>query len=192
MNILKLYQEKIKQEKIKNFDLEKHFGKIDKYADYNHKLSFRERQHYTYDPGYKVKYHFGETFNRIICVEYNKPKESEISKLKAKLNGNYSKKNIYENSTYNQRKHLNYIYIKLNDLELPTFDQGELHKQKEIISYYLHRFMIDKGIHGKTPEYRLIIDVICEHFGYDKIRELLFFKERKDHREYIKKILKLE
>ena len=52
--------------------------------------------------------------------------------------------------------------------------------------------MIDKGIHGKKPEYRLIIDVICEHFNFNKLRELLFFRERKDHREYIKSVLKLE
>ena len=39
--------------------------------------------------------------------------------------------------------------------------------------------MIDKGIHGKKPEYRLIIDVICEHFGYDKLRELLFLEKEK-------------
>ena len=81
MNILKLYQEQIKQEKIKNF-VPEGSNNIE-----SSELSFRERQHYTYNPGYKVKYHFGEIFNRIICVEYNKPKEREINRIKAKLNG---------------------------------------------------------------------------------------------------------
>ena len=146
-------------------------------------VSYKERKHYTFRMRYKRKYHFGEVFNRIYCVEKNKPNETELAEIAEKLDGDYSKENVYKNTNYNQRKHLTYIYLKLNNLEMPSYDPYI----RECLIHNLIGFYSTCGTR-KDIKYQLVIDVIAEHMNFD-IRELLFFKDNPKLRHYVKQVL---
>ena len=150
-------------------------------------IKYKDRANYTFTYHYKRKYHFGEIFNRLLCQESNKPNLTEINQIKLKLNDDFTLKNIYKNTTYNQRKHLIYIYHILNNLQLPVMT-SEINRMKEGILFNLNKFYSLYG-NTKTIKYRLIMDVICEKFNYTPIRPLLFFKDNQKHREIVKQIL---
>ena len=95
----------------------------------------------------------------------------------------YDKTSIYKVCNYNQRKHLNYIYCVINNLELPKLT-CEIARQKEIIKYHLRKFYNNSN--NKSIKYRLVIDTICEKFGFNEIRKLLFFVENLKHRDVIR------
>ena len=82
-------------------------------------IKYKDRANYTFTHHYKQKYHFSEIFNRIICQESNKPSQDEIKLIQIKLNNDFTLNNIYNNTTYNQRKHLIYIYHILNKKPIP-------------------------------------------------------------------------
>ena len=67
----------------------------------------------------------------MMCLEQNKPSSSEISKIKD-LFKPYDKTSIFKVCSYNQRKHLNYIYCVVNNLELPKLTR-EIAQKKGII-----------------------------------------------------------
>ena len=151
-------------------------------------VSYKERQHYTFRMRYKRKYHFGEVFNRIYCVEKNKPNETELAEIAAKIAekwGDYSKENIYKSTNYNQRKHLTYIYLKLNHLEMPSYNPYI----RECLIHNLIGFYSVAGTR-KDIKYQLVIDVIAEHMKFD-IRKLLYFKDNPKLRQYVKEVLQI-
>ena len=74
-----------------------------------------------------------------MCLEQNKPSLIQINKIKGLLKG-YDKTSTYKACNYNQRKHLNYNYCVINNLELPKLIR-EIAQQKEIIKYHLRKFL---------------------------------------------------
>ena len=148
-------------------------------------VSYEERQHYTFRMRYKRKYHFGEVFNRIYCFEKNKPNEAERAEIAEKLDGDYSKENIYEKTNYSQRKYLTYIYLKLNNLEMPSYNPYI----RECLIHNLIGFYSASGTR-KDIKYQLVIDIIAEHMNFD-IRKLLYFKDNPKLRQYVKEVLEI-
>ena len=153
-------------------------------------IQFHERKQYIFTQRYKRKYHFGEVFNRILCWEKNKPDAHEIEQIKQKLGNDFTMDSIYRNTTYNQRKHLTYIWHVLNNITLPISTR-KLAEQKQLIMNYLNMFYSTVGT-NKAIKYRLVIDVICEHFGLEQVRALLYFKNNEKYREKVRSVLKFE
>ena len=59
-------------------------GKMERpYEDVS--IKYHERCEYTLKQKYNRIYHFGEVFNRIMCLEQNKPSLDEINKIKGLL-----------------------------------------------------------------------------------------------------------
>ena len=133
-------------------------------------MKYHERCEYTLKQKYNRIYHFGEVFNRMMCLEQNKPSLDKINKIKGLLKS-HDKTSIYKACNYNQREHLNYIYCVVTNLELPKLTR-EIAQQTEIIKYHIRKFYNNSNI--KSIKYRLVIDVICEKFGFTKIRKLFF------------------
>ena len=148
-------------------------------------VSYKERQHYIFRMRYKRKYRFGEVFNRIYCVEKNKPNETELAEIAEKLDGDYSKENVYKYASYNQRKHLTYIYLKLNYSEMPSYNPYI----RECLIHNLIGFYSAAGAR-KDIKYQLVIDVIAEHMNFDT-RKLLYFKDNPKLRQYVKEVLEI-
>ena len=59
-------------------------GKLERPYE-NVSLKYHERYENTFKQKYDRIDHFGEVFNRIMCLEQNKPSLSEISKIKGLL-----------------------------------------------------------------------------------------------------------
>ena len=135
---------------------------------------------------YNWKYHFNEIFNRLLCQEQNKPSSNEIETIKMKCAWDYSRQNIYNNTTYNQRKHLNYIWITLNGLE-PPYMTKEINHMKEVIKLHMSQFF--KLYKRNNIEYRLIMDIICKHYGYEELSNSLFYKRNKVIEELVETML---
>ena len=148
--------------------------------------TFSERRYLYKIYRYNRKYHLGEIYNRILCQEQNKPSKEEIEKVRSTLNNNLSLDNIYKNTSYNQRKHLIFIYLTLNNLELPKYTV-EINNMKEVVLFHLIKFFRITGKRG--IEYRLIIDVICKHFRYEIISSLLYYKNNHKHVQFVQSIL---
>ena len=181
MDLISEYKLRCKQKKIED-------SPIDTSDLYNTlPIQYNERAHYTFTQRYRRKYHFGEIFNRILCIEKNKPDDNEVESIRSRLNSNYSMNAIYKVANYNQRKHLVYIWHTLNDQELPRFT-SEISQQKDIIMCHLNAFYGRIGT-NKSFKYQLVIDVICEHFKFDTIRSLLYFKNNEKRRMKVKEVL---
>ena len=110
------------------------------------------------------------------------PRLSEISKIKGLLKS-YDKVSIDKVCNYNQRKLLNYIYCVINNLELPKLTRG-IARKKENIKYHLRKFYNNSN--NKSIKYRLVVDVICEKFGFNELRNLLYFVENLKHKTFVK------
>lgn len=181
MDIIKQYKALEKERKIREAptDLSVDTGVI----------SYKDRRNYTFRSSYKRKYHFGEIFNRVLCQEKNKPSQSEINSIKELLNNDFSMDSIYRKSTYNQRKHLVYIWHILNGKKLPVMTD-EICSIRDTIICGLNKFY-SSVLKTKAIKYRLVIDVLCEHFGFEKLRPYLYFKNNEKHRIIVREVLKI-
>ena len=174
-DILK-YKQLKKHNKIENFDLNVTEEEIEE--DFR-PLTFKESSYITIKYKYNWRYHLNEIFNRMLCQEQNKPSREEIDTIKSKLNNNFTKENIYEKLNYNQRKHLIYIYFTLNGLETPYVTK-EINHMKEVIKMHMNHFF--NNYRGKAIEYRIIIKVICQHYNYTFLLNLLYYKHSKSNK----------
>ena len=178
--ILTDYKLRLKQLKIDNYKIPESTEEVLTV------LKYTDRAEYTFTFPYKRKYHFGEVFNRIVCQEKNKPNTDEIGQIKSLLN-DYSLNSIYKVCNYNQRKHLIYIWHVLNNIELPIVT-SKITQMKETLLYNLNKFY-SIVVSCKSIKYRLIMDVICEHYDFNELRQYLYFKDNIKHRMKVKQVL---
>ena len=136
MEDLLRYRENRKLKMIQEFDLNVTEEEILK--DYT-PITYKERQYITIRYKYNWKYHLNEIFNRVLCQEQNKPSKEEIDIIKSRLNNNFQKKTYIKHLTYNQRKHLIYIWRTLNNLDLPYITK-EIKDMKEVITMHMSYF----------------------------------------------------
>ena len=181
LDLIKLYREERIREKMKNDKLPTE--EYDRYP-----IHYKDRHLYTFRAKYRFQYHFAEIFNRITAREQNKPSHSEIEQIKSRLNNDYSQKSIYKNTNYNQRKHLIHIWHVLNNKSLP-YDDDYLDYVRRVIFYYFNIYYREVGLRNRAIKYRLVIDVICEREKFDDIRDRLFFRDNKRHREIVNQVL---
>ena len=182
MDLLQQYKAMMKQRKIEQAPTEFYIDTTP--------IQYHERKHYTFTQRYKRKYHFGEVFNRILCKEKNRPENSEIQAIKEKLDNDFSMDSIYKNTTYNQRKHLIYIWHILNNIEIPMLT-SKLDQERDFLLRYLNMFYSRIGT-NKAIKYRLVMDVVCEQFNITSIRHLLYFKDNLKYRKKVREVLKFK
>ena len=186
--MLKSYLEKQKRLKIGNPKLEITEMNDDEIYEQYRPLTYKEKLNYVFRLPYRRRYHFNEIFNRIYCCENNKPDVNELLMLSKKLNGDFSKDSIYLNSTYNQRKHLIYIWICLNNDTQPKVTP-EIIDRRSDIWHHLNLFYFNLGHNKKSFKYRLVMDVVCELRGWEDTRRLLYFKDDPKKREFVKETI---
>ena len=75
----------------------------------------------------------------------------------------------------------------MNKKDLPIVTSKVI-EQKEVILYNLNTFYC-KVINNTSIKYRLIIDVICEHYNFHELRQYLYFKDNVQHRLKVQEIL---
>jgi hypothetical protein len=87
--------------------------------------------------------------------------------IKAKLNGDYSIKNIYKNCNH---KHLIYIYCVLNDLPFVVFP---IDFKSQVTNAILNIASVCKK---RMPSYIHVIKCVCGKYNYNDVLPYLYMK----------------
>ena len=104
-----------------------------------------------------------------MCLEPNQPDPKDI---KQSLNGDYSLKNIY-NTCKTHRKHLIFLYVYFNDLDIPDISFDLIKKYTKFII-----MLKDKVRGNKLPNYYYVLDYLCKKLNYPEIRKYLYIKKQ--------------
>lgn len=116
------------------------------------------------EPRHKPFNYFQEVLNRIQgvwCKACTKFDASYIHKLRDKLDGDYSLKNIHKNLPNKDQPYLNYIYYRLTDKQLYiNVDHQQFLKMKIDACYRKYR----TDFAGKRPSVLNIISVVIDTF----------------------------
>ena len=145
-----------------------------------------------------IKYHINEIIKRITCTEKNKP---EIDKEKMET-GYDEKSQLYKVLTYQQRKSLIYIWCTVNDEKMLLLKSEDYKLIKNLLlkicitmhdqsdkEVFQDRKRELKNRLKKLPDYRLMIDCICDKYGLNYVKPYLYFRNNKKHREIVNDIL---
>jgi len=121
-----------------------------------------------YKTSYKHLDHLNEVLHRIQGIEKNRP--TNIDDIKAKLNGDYSIKNIYKNCNH---KHLIYIYCVLNNLPSVLFP---VHFKSQVTNAILNIASVCKQNKKRMPSYIRIIKCVCKKNNWNDVLPYLYMK----------------
>ena len=138
------------------------------YNETGYLCNYSDRKYYSVRyMGYKVKHHISEMLKRIECDEPNKP--TNLDHIKTTLKGDYTLANIWKVCN---RKHMIYIFCKLNGLQPPLIptDIKERIQQSIIRMSYNYK---------KLPNYIYIIMRICEKYDHQDLKRYLYVKSKK-------------
>ena len=121
---------------------------------------------------YDIKFHLSEVFYRLQAAEKNVPNDQFIQELREKLKGDYSFDAIYDACRANIRKHIVFIWCKLNNKPQLII----LPQHKEHILNIIRK--LHKNIQGRLPPYLDMISLICEKYNLNYIKPYIYTKNK--------------
>jgi hypothetical protein len=138
---------------------------------------------------YKQHNHLSEVLNRIECFEANKPTREEIESIKGQVSS-YDKESIYKISNFNQRKHLIYIYCKLNAKPFLRLTQRDRYIIDRCFRELRFSLFFKDNHRRNAYNFHLILDVINDKYKLDSdIKPYLYYKTTKNTPKMYQEIL---
>ena len=118
---------------------------------------------------YNPRNHASHVLNCLECKQSNKPSFETLAKLKV---GGTSKEDLYKNVKRSQRKHLTYIWCKLNNIP-------DLQIEQEDRNFLLREISRDNGTGKMRKSYHeIIFDLIEKNPNLQYIHRYLFCPRR--------------